>query len=233
MTLLPKLFCIHALKGAHPVLKKVFIRGNRGDFPNYEAALAACGVEAVLSMCLADAESCDGLLVPGGADVNPVLYGQENTASRGIDDDRDRDEIALIRRFFTLNKPVFGICRGHQVINVAFGGDLIQDVADPDHHNALGSAGDNIHTVRATHPFMRELYGDVFPVNSAHHQAAGRLGEGLLSTCVSDDGVNEGFIHENGRVIGVQFHPERIGFQHRRPDAVNGEKLFAAFLRLL
>lgn len=214
-------------------MKKVFIRGNRGDFKNYEAALTACGVEPVLSMQLSDAEDCDGLLVPGGADVNPVLYEQENTASRGIDDDRDRDEIALIRRFFNLHKPVLGICRGHQVINVAFGGDLIQDVADPDHHNALGSAGDNIHTVTATHPLMRELYGDVFPVNSAHHQAVGRLGDGLLSTCVSDDGVNEGIIHENGRVIGVQFHPERIGFAHRRPDAVNGEKIFEVFLRLL
>lgn len=213
-------------------MKKVFIRGNRGDFQNYTAALNACGAEPVLSMRLEDAEGCDGLLVPGGADVNPALYGQANTASEGIDDDRDRDEIELIRRFFAQGKPILGICRGHQVINVAFGGDLIQDVPDPAHHKA-GTDGDRIHTVRAVHAFMRELYGETFPVNSAHHQAAGRLGGGLIETCVSDDGVNEGFIHENGRVIGVQFHPERIGFAHRRSDAVDGEKLFSAFLRLL
>lgn len=212
------------------LMKKVFIRGNRGDFPNYEGALTACGIQPVLSMCLADADGCDGLLVPGGADVNPALYGQENTASAGIDDSRDKDEILLVLRFFTLGRPVLGICRGHQVINVAFGGDLIQDVPDPAHHKALGAAGDNIHAVRACHPFMRGLYGDEFSVNSAHHQAVWHLGDGLRATCVSDDGINEGFIHENGRIIGVQFHPERIGFQHRRPDAVDGEKLFRAFL---
>ena len=106
------------------------------------------------------------------------------------------------------------------------GGDLIQDVPDPKHHMATKESGDAIHAVRAQHNLMREFYGEEFPVNSAHHQAAGKLGAGLIPLCVSDDGINEGFIHENGKVIGVQFHPERIGFAHRRPDAVDGEKLF-------
>ena len=162
-----------------------------------------------------------------------MLYGQENTASDGIDDSRDADEIALAKCFFAAGKPVFGICRGHQVLNVAFGGDLIQDVPDPQHHMAAKETGDAIHTVRAQHDLMREFYGEEFPVNSAHHQAAGKLGAGLIPLCVSDDGINEGFIHENGKVIGVQFHPERIGFAHRRPDAVNGEKLFRYFLSLI
>lgn len=138
-----------------------------------------------------------------------MLYGQENTASEGIDDSRDADEIALAKCFFAAGKPVFGICRGHQVLNVAFGGDLIQDVPDPQHHMAAKETGDAIHTVRAQHDLMREFYGEEFPVNSAHHQAAGKLGAGLIPLCVSDDGINEGFIHENGKVIGVQFHPER------------------------
>ena len=198
-------------------MKTVFIRGNRGDFANYTAALAACGAEPVLSMDPADAERCGGLLLPGGADVNPALYGQENTASRGIDDSRDRDELALIRRFFACGRPILGICRGHQVLNVAFGGDLIQDVPDPARHVALGEAGDNVHPVRAGHPFLQELYGERF----------------LLETCVSADGINEGFIHENGLVIGVQFHPERMGFAHRRPDTVDGQKIFESFLALV
>ena len=58
------------------------MRGNPGDFANYVAALTACGAEPVISMTLSDADTCDGLLIPGGADVNPVLYGQENTARR-------------------------------------------------------------------------------------------------------------------------------------------------------
>lgn len=213
-------------------MKTVFIRGNRGDFANYTAALAACGAQPVLSMDLRDAERCGALLLPGGADLNPALYGQANTASRGIDDSRDRDELTLVRRFFSSGRPVLGICRGHQVLNVAFGGDLIQDVAEPARHVDRGEAGDNVHAVRACHPFLQALYGDAFSVNSAHHQAAGRLGRGLLASCVSPDGVNEGIIHENGRVIGVQFHPERMGFQHRRPDTVDGEAIFRAFLAL-
>lgn len=214
-------------------MKTVFIRGNRGDFANYTAALAACGAEPVLSMNPADAERCGGLLLPGGADVNPSLYGQENTASHGIDDSRDRDELALIRRFFAFGRPILGICRGHQVLNVAFGGDLIQDVPDPARHVALGDAGDNVHPVRAGHPLLQGLYGERFCVNSAHHQAVGRLGRGLLETCVSADGIDEGFIHENGLVIGVQFHPERMGFAHRRPDTVDGQKIFESFLALV
>ena len=93
-------------------MKKVFLRAEPGTFQNYSNALTACGVQPVLSMDLSDADDCDALLVPGGADVNPALYGQENTASSGIDDDRDRDEIELIRRFFAQNKPILGICRG-------------------------------------------------------------------------------------------------------------------------
>lgn len=69
-------------------MKRIFMRGNPGDFANYVAALTACGAEPVISMTLSDADTCDGLLIPGGADVNPVLYGQENTASEGIDDSR-------------------------------------------------------------------------------------------------------------------------------------------------
>lgn len=212
---------------------KIFLRGEPGGFQNYVNALTACGVEPVLSMNLADAESCDALLVPGGADVNPILYGQENTASVGIDDEKDRDEIALIRRFFELDRPILGICRGHQIINVALGGDMIQHVPNAERHTRTPEDLDNIHLVTACHPFLEELYGKEFPVNSAHHQAVDHLAPGLISTCYNDDNICEGFIHENGKIIGVQFHPERIGFALRRPDAVDGEKIFHAFLKLI
>lgn len=83
-------------------MKRIFMRGNPGDFANYVAALTACGAEPVISMTLSDADTCDGLLIPGGADVNPVLYGQENTASKGIDDTvmqtRSRLQNAFLQR---------------------------------------------------------------------------------------------------------------------------------------
>ena len=201
-------------------MKRVFLRGKPGDFENYLAALRACGAEPVLSMELKAAEDCDALLVPGGADVDPIHYGQINTASVGIDPDRDRDEIALIRRFLNLGKPILGIC---------LGGTLIQDI--PGHTQLDGC--DRIHPVRALHPFLQDLYGDHFVVNSSHHQAVDRLGEGLTATCVSEEGVIEGLIHTSGKIIGVQYHPERIAFSHRRPDADDGARLFQAFLALI
>ena len=210
-------------------MKRIFLRGNPGEFSNYLAALTACGAEPVLSMDLSLADRCDGLLVPGGADVDPVHYGQPNTASLGIDPDRDRDELDLIRRFFAAGKPILGICRGHQVLNVALGGSLIQHI--PDHSQIDGH--DRIHPVLAVHPFLRELYGERFIVNSSHHQAIDRLGNGLSVTCVSEEGIIEGVIHENGRVIGVQYHPERIAFGNRRPDADDGEAIFRTFLSLV
>lgn len=214
-------------------MKKVFLRGTSDDYKNYRDALTACGVQPVVSMELSEADSCDALLIPGGADIDPARYGQENTASVGIDESRDNDEIELVHRFMEQNKPIFGICRGHQIINVALGGTMIQHISCADRHVMLGEGIDNVHEVRALHPFMKRMYGDRFSVNSSHHQAVDKLGDGLIATCISDEGIIEGFIHENGRVLGVQFHPERISFAHLRPDAVDGEKLFRAFLSLI
>lgn len=213
-------------------MKRIFMRGEADKLANYVAALTASGAEPVVSMDLTLAERCDGLLLPGGADADPALYGQENTASEGIDPARDRDELELIKRFFAQGKPILGICRGHQMLNIAFGGTLIQDVENRERH-VWKENGDSIHPVRALHPFMQSLYGEEFPVNSAHHQAVGVLAKGLIPTCESEEGINEGFIHENGKIIAVQFHPERIAFAHARPDAVDGSKIFDAFLALI
>lgn len=213
-------------------MKRVFLRGDAEKLKNYTAALTAVGVECVVSMDLSLAEDCDGLLVPGGADVDPIHYGQENTASRGIDPDRDRDELALINLFLRLERPILGICRGHQILNIALGGTLIQNLPDDSHHQREDKV-DRVHPVKVVHPFLHELYGDSFVSNSAHHQAVDRLAEGLAVTCTGEDGVIEGFIHENGRIIGTQFHPERMSFEKLRPDADDGSAIFRAFAAML
>lgn len=213
-------------------MKRVFLRGDAEKLKNYTAALTAVGLECVVSMDLSLAEDCDGLLVPGGADVDPIHYGQENTASRGIDPDRDRDELALINLFLRLERPILGICRGHQILNIALGGTLIQDLPDDSHHQREDKV-DRVHPVKVVHPFLHELYGDSFVSNSAHHQAVDRLAEGLAVTCTGEDGVIEGFIHENGRIIGTQFHPERMSFEKLRPDADDGSAIFRAFAAML
>lgn len=211
-------------------MKRVFVRGSAETYANYDAALKASGLEPVFSMDLTLAAGCDGLLLTGGYDIDPSFYGQENHACFHVDPVRDREEIGLVHEFMALGRPIFGICRGHQILNVALGGDMIQHVPG---HAQLDTGVDDIHPVTAEHDFMRRLYGDRFTVNSAHHQLVGRLGQGLEVTCRSDEGYIEGILHENGRVFGVQFHPERIGFAKRREEAVDGALLFEVFRKLL
>lgn len=209
-------------------MKRVLIRGQAGEFGNYVAALTACGMEPVLTMDLTLAQTCDGLLLPGGADVDPVHYGQENRGSVGIDPDRDQTELELIRLFRQMDRPILGICRGHQILNVALGGTLIQDLSAADYHRNRGGE-DRIHPVRVVHPMIEALYGREFVSNSSHHQAVDRLAPGLVPTCYGEDGVLEGFVHENGRILGVQFHPERMAFALARPDAADGAAIFHLF----
>ena len=211
-------------------MKRVFVRGEAETYANYDAALRGSGMEPVFSRNFADAESCDGLLLPGGFDIDPALYGQENVASVNIHPLRDKEELKLIRMFMAWERPILGICRGHQILNVALGGDMVQHI--PDHYEVTPGL-DGLHEVTAEHDFMRNLYGEKFVVNSAHHQIIGKLGQGLQVTCRSQEGYIEGVIHENGRVIGVQFHPERIGFAKRREEAVDGGALFEAFRKIL
>ena len=191
---------------------------------NYENALALVGAPLAETP-----ENADVLLLPGGGDMHPRFYGQALNGSEDLDEARDARELTLIDNFLCAGKPVIGICRGLQVLNVYFGGTLRQHIEG---HSQIDGV-DRLHAITTAPGLLRELYGTRCTVNSAHHQAAGKLGAGLIPLCVSDDGINEGFIHKNGKVIGVQFHPERIGFAHRRPDAVNGEKLFRYFLSLI
>ena len=211
-------------------MKRVFVRGDAQTYANYDAALRESGMEPVFSLDLSLAADCDGLLLTGGYDIDPAFYGQENQACFHIDPVKDREEIALVHQFMTLERPIFGICRGHQILNVALGGDMIQHVSD---HGQVETGVDSIHPVTAEHAFLRKIYGDRFQVNSAHHQLVGHLGNGLRVTCRSDEGYIEGIMHENGIAFGVQFHPERIGFAKRRKEAVDGALLFDAFREML
>lgn len=214
-------------------MKRVFLRCEENTYENYCAALRACGVEAVRSLDLSLAGDCDGLLLLGGGDADPALYGQENRGSNPPDARRDADELELFALFRTLNRPILGICRGHQMINIALGGTLIQDLPDDRHRHDRERDADRIHAVSVTHPLLHDLYGDSFVSNSSHHQAVDRLGEGLSVTCISDDGVVEGIVHENGRIIGVQFHPERMAFALRREDTADGAAIFRLFTQML
>ena len=173
----------------------------------------------------------DGLLLPGGCDVNPARYGKEPIPQEITDDDQDALQFDVLARFLGAEKPVLGICRGHQLLNVAFGGTLIQDLPGAEKHRSLLSGEDNVHPVRAERDsFLYRIYGSGFRVNSSHHQGIDLPGKGLRGVLYAEDGVTEAIEHDSLPVWGVQWHPERMCFLHQRDDTVDGSLIFRFFL---
>lgn len=214
-------------------MRKIFIFGDEQERKNYAEAINLSGGQAVISTNLSDSRDCDGLLLPGGGDIAPWRYGAENLGSVGIDEALDETELALVKNFAAQNRPILGICRGCQLINVAFGGSLIQDLPTAAQHKWTEQTGDQAHFVTAAEgSFLQKLYGNRFRVNSAHHQAAGRIAEGFTVSAQSDDGVIEAIECVKKNIYAVQFHPERMSYAHRRPDTVDGRSLFEWFLNL-
>jgi putative glutamine amidotransferase len=161
----------------------------------------------------------DGLLLSGGVDVDPHAYGAEPHPRLGeVDALRDRFEIALVRAARTAGLPIFGVCRGMQLVNVAFGGTLIQDIPS----QVPGAIRHDQTTVDLQQPShgvslsegtqLRALVGaGSARVNSFHHQAVERMAEGFRATARSSDGVLEAMEHESGPFFQcVQWHPERL-----------------------
>ena len=174
---------------------------------NYIRALNAAGAEAVFAAPGVDFSRFDGLMLCGGGDVNPILYGKKNRGSEQIFDERDTLELTCIHAFVLAGKPILGVCRGLQILNVAFGGTLIQHLPHAENHT--GRDHDVTHEIRAS-GVLRQLYGERFTANSRHHQAVDRPGRGLTPIAFSSDGVIEGMAHDTLPVLGVQFHPERM-----------------------
>jgi len=163
--------------------------------------------------------------LPGGGDMESWRYGQKNTACRDLEPERDALELELLADFTALGKPVLGICRGMQTINVFFGGDLVQDWPG---HSAIEGV-DRLHSVQNAPSFLRELYGERCMVNSCHHQIIGRLGTGLEVLQRAEDGVVEAFRHKTLPVWGIQWHPERLTADCQT-GTVDGLAVYRAFL---
>ena len=237
------------------------------DMHNYLEAIRAAGMEPVQISSLrqilpdrwtgetfadtdgrvmpAKPEMFDGLLLPGGVDIDPARYGRENEGSVGICRELDELQFTLLDWFVRMKKPVFGICRGHQLINVYFGGTLIQHLPtadaharDPEEEPSLpagrGRAPDRRNVSRNREgSWIASVYGEVFAHNSSHHQAVERPGRGLIvdSYCVDDD-VVEAMHHESLPVFSVQWHPERMCLAKKRDDMADGLPVLAFFREL-
>jgi putative glutamine amidotransferase len=191
-------------------------------FADYSRAVAmAGGLPVGLSRdARVDAivERIDGLVLSGGADVDPARYGQGPTPECGtVEIERDAWELALVEVALTAGIPVFGICRGIQVLNVARGGTLIQDlpVDEGDGHLRLHVGREvAVHAVKLEPGSLAaSVYGTEVEVNSLHHQAVGELGSGLVATGHSPDGTVEALEMPGSPVFGVQWHPEMLRAQ--------------------
>ena len=204
---------------------------------DYEAAVRRAGATPKpLSLgdpIVSALEGVDGLLLTGGDDVDPALYGEAPHPTYDVSEPgRDAFEIDLIRRALAADLPVLAICRGLQVLNVALGGTLIQDIpSEPERllqHAAEGPPTMLAHTVAFTPgSCLAALAGpdDTRAVNSRHHQSIRALGRGLVVTGVAPDGVIEAAEVPAARFcVGVQWHPENF---HTTGEF---DRLFAGFV---
>lgn len=162
-------------------------------------------------------ERLDAVLLPGGPDVDPSVYGQEKHSTTRIDAPRDAIELPLARWAAADDLPMFGICRGHQVINVALGGSLIQDL--PSQRELVHDIPDGqprstiLHAVTVEpNSKLASILGEAeVPVNSLHHQAVDQIAPGMVITAYSPDGIIEATEMPDKRfAVSVQWHPEDL-----------------------
>ncbi len=189
----------------------------------YCQALEAAGIVPMLASCadaVAQASCADALLLTGGGDLCPEYYAYHVPQSCISPAERARDayEIALFHAFLAQRKPVFGICRGMQLINVLLGGALWEDLSY--------ELANELHTNGQTHEiemikgsWLSSLFGKQVAVNSYHHQACRTLATGLVLSAAAPDGIPETFCHEQLPIYGVQWHPERMFVPGERNDA--------------
>lgn len=220
--------------------------GLRNDTrPNYLVWLAAGGVEA-LPIDPGETRSdgwdrCDALLLGGGGDVDPASYGQEpHDRTHSVRQDRDRLEMELIRLYRRTGRPVFGICRGLQVLQVALGGPLIQHIPDLLEGGPFAvERHAKIHEIDSSHALewigdsrLGRALGSPPETNSAHHQAADatRLAPALRLCAVSPGGIVEAVESTGGPPLSaVQWHPERL----RDMDHPAGRPLLAHWISIV
>ena len=202
----------------------------------YRRALGAHGarvIELASAGEMGKVDALDGVLLTGGGDVHPRRYGQEPDPSlTGLDDARDEFELALVGEALARGMPVLGICRGCQMLGVAVGGDLIQDVPTmverAQQHRAPKGALPARHAVRMAEGSLLMAIAKAARIttNSFHHQANGRLGKAVRAVGWAPDGVVEAIeLAGSAFVVGVQWHPERM-FR----TAPRQRRLFAAFV---
>ena len=191
----------------------------------YAQAIWGAGGEAIFLPCNPDksnvkqiVEMLDGLLAPGGHDVDPALYGEERMEECGrINLFEDEYDMELVKESVRQGKPVFAICRGMQVINVLYGGSLYQDIpvqySEEILHTRVEPMEENYHTVIIEkNSYLAKVIRETeeVKVNTSHHQAVKDVAKGFRVTAKAADGIIEAIENEDASIVCVQWHPERL-----------------------
>mgnify|MGYP001348222658 CR=1 FL=1 len=155
----------------------------------------------------------DGLVITGGDfDIDPKIYNHSKKGAKNIKNKRTNFEIKIYKKFIELNKPILGICGGAQLINVASGGSLIQDLKKiPINHEQINPRNETSHhiVIKKNTKLFEICKSNKIRVNSAHHQSIKKLGKELIISAKAPDGIVEGIEHKKHKwCIGLQWHPE-------------------------
>jgi putative glutamine amidotransferase len=178
---------------------------------------------------------CDGIILSGGEDVDPQFYGQDPHIHLGPTlPDRDLVEIEIVKYAIRNNIPILAICRGTQILNVALGGTLIQDIPsqlqEPIQHSQTVERRRDTHWVKVSEDskLFHILGSDKIRVNSLHHQALDKVSNDLRVVAMSSDGIVEAveYMHSSTFTIGVQWHPESMASTNRSMN-----NLFIEFIK--
>ena len=213
-------------------MKKVLISCATHDAFLYIKALKQVHLTPILLKEIVKADDYDGLLLPGGGDIAPCFYQCKNKGSRNICISEDIIQLLMFHRFYEQKKPILGICKGMQLINVALGGTLTQTLSTEALH--IWQNKDNYHkTSILPGSIIHSLYGSSIITNSAHHQAVLKPGSQLTASQYTFDGTIEAIEHNTLPILGVQWHPERMCESLHSADTAQGMSVFEWFAEVL
>ncbi len=209
---------------------KIAIAGKENQTENYKNYVKSISAAPLVTLDPKEILQCDALILPGGGDISPAFYGEDNHGSKNIDTELDILQLQALEACVKNSIPVLGICKGLQIINVYFGGTLFQDLPTSARHRYEN--GDKYHTtVTLKDSVLYRLYGPHPTVNSAHHQAVKKPGKGLsiLQWCPEDNCI-EALAHTSLPILALQWHPERID---EAKSKLSGGKVLSCFVSLL